>query len=163
MTILKLTKTTTLLLLLFVVLSCASKQQIISEESKIIPKPKLLFLNYQISKTTDNKKTIVLINQKTIDGKLKNKTKTELKTSLGDLEYIILDNDFNEIGKNSIKNPLVKIVEFINDLGNFEKRIIDLDSAQFSMRLQLPLNAKYIVISELTQTGTKKHITTEIK
>ena len=74
----------------------------------------------------------------------------------------VFNSTFNEIEKNSIKNPLIKIVEFINDLGNFEKKIIALDSAQFSLKLQLPPKAKHIVISELTHNGTKKHITTKI-
>ena len=150
------------LAILFIISSCASKQQITSEETQIIPKPKLLFLNYKISKPTNEEKTIVLINQLVTDGKLKNKSTVEGKLSLGDLEYTLLDADFNEIEKNSIKNPLIKIVEFINDLGNFEKKIIALDSAQFSLKLQLPSKAKHIVISELTNNSIKKYITTKI-
>ena len=61
------------------------------------------------------------------------------------------------------QNPLKKIIEYINDLGNFEKKIFDLDSAQFSIRLQLQSNVKYIKISELTKTGPKIHITTELE
>ena len=162
MSILKLTKTTTLLFILFVVMSCASRQQVSSEESKISPKPQLLFLNYSISKNADDEKTIVLINQIITDGKLKSKTKSEEKTSPEDLECLILDKDFNELEKIIIKNPLLKIVEFVNDLGNFEKRILDLDSVQFSLRLQLQPKAKHIIINELTPTGVKKHSTTKI-
>lgn len=143
--------------------SCASKQVLTEKESIAHSEPKLLFLNYKIAKTTNDEKTIILINHKVTDGKLKNTSLIEEKLNLGDLEYNLLDKSLNEIEKKSVKNPLVKIVEYINDLGNFEKRIIDLDSAQFSLRLQLPNNAKYIVIKELTQTGLKKHVTTEIK
>lgn len=162
MTIFKLTKSFALLLSLFMLVSCASKQ-IVTNQPEIQEQPKLLFLNYNIVKIDNSLKNITLINQKTTVGKLKSKAKAKLKLNLGDLECISLDKDFNEIDKHSIKNPLVKIVEFINDLGNFEKRIIDLDSTQFSIRLQLPLKAKYIIISELTPTGAKKHITTKIE
>ncbi|MFD2823076.1 hypothetical protein ACFS5M_05310 [Lacinutrix iliipiscaria] len=162
MSIFKLTKITTLLFILFVVMSCASKQQVSSEDLKVISKPQLLFLNYSISKNASDEKTIVLMNQIITDGKLKNKSKTEEKTSIEDLECLILDKDFNELEKISIQNPLLKIVEFVNDLGNFEKRILDLDSAQFSIRLQLKPKAKHIVINELTPLGVKRHITTKI-
>ncbi len=159
--ILKLSKTTMYLLGFFLFLSCAS-QQVVTNSTEIQEKSKLLFLNYNIVKIDSTSKNITLISQKTTEGKLKNTSKAEIKTSIGDLECISLDKDFNEIEKKYIKNPLVKIVEFVNDLGNFEKKILDLDSAQFSLRLQLPPKAKHIVISELTQNGNKKHITTKI-
>jgi len=156
-------KYTSPLLLLLVVMACASTQEVIENDPKIELQPKLLFLNYKISKTSKGEKNIALINQKITDGKLKNTSKVDEKTSFGDLECISLDENFNELDKHSIKNPLVKIVEFINDLGNFEKRIIKLDSAQFALRLQLQSKVKYISISELTQSGIKKHLTTEIE
>ena len=56
-----------------------------------------------------------------------------------------------------------KIMEYINDLGNFEKKVFDLDSAQFSIRLQLQYDVKYIKISELTTKGQKELITTELE
>jgi hypothetical protein len=156
-------KTSSLLLSIILVMSCASKQQIIENDIEIEQYPKLLFLNYTINKGENGEKTIALINQKTTDGKLKNKSEKKEKTSFGDLECITLDKDLNQIGLHAIKNPLKKIVEYINDFGNFEKKILDLDSAQFSIRLQLQSKVKYVRISELTKEGTKKHITTEIK
>lgn len=154
---------TYIFLLSFILILCCASQQVVTHVTEIDEKPKLLFLNYNIVKIDDTKKIISLINQKTIEGRLKGKTNPEFKGILGDLECSILDSGSNEIEKMSIKNPLVEIVEFINDLGNFEKRKIDLDSAQFSIRLQLPPKSKYIVIRELTQTGKKNHITTEIE
>ena len=156
-------KNAALFLLMILVIACASKQQVLENEAETEQQPKLLFLNYTISKSDNDKKTISLINQKITDGALKKTTKPNYKTSFGDLECITLDKNLNQIEAHSIKNPLTKIVEYINDLGNFEKKLIELDSAQFSIRLQLDSKVKYLRISELTQEGSKKHITTELE
>ena len=144
-----------------ILLSCVSRQSIITEEPSIKTEPKLLFLNYEIVKLNDEK-NISLINQITADGRLKGKMTSKNNTSIGDLECIVLDKDLNQLEKHSIKNPLKKTVEFINDSGNFEKKILDLDRVQFSIKLQQQPKAKYVVISEITKTTIKKHITTKI-
>jgi hypothetical protein len=150
-------------LLFILLIACASKQPVIINGPEIEEHPKLLFINYMISKTAEGEKNIKLINQIITDGNLKKLNKTSDEKSFGDLECTTLDKDLNQIGTHLIKNPLKKIIEYINDLGNFEKKILDLDSAQFSIRLQLQTNVKYIKISELTKTGLKEHITTELE
>lgn len=149
------------LILAVSVISCACKQEITAEETQVKVEPKLLFLNYQIQKL-DNETSVRLINQITTDGKLKGKTNSEDGTQLGDLECIVLDRDLIEIEKQSLKNPLKKVVEFINDSGHLEKRILDLDSAQFSIRLQLKPQAHYIVIHEITTSEPIKHLKIKI-
>ena len=150
-------------LLFILVIACASKQQVIDNDTQIEEHPKLLFLNYMISKMVDGEKNIKLINQIITDGTLKKMTKISDKKKFGDLECNTYDKDLNQIGTHSIKNPLKKTMEYINDLGNFEKKIFDLDSAQFSIRLQLQPGVKYIKISELTTKGQKELITTELE
>ena len=151
-----------LLTLLIGLLSCASKQHIVTEEEPIITQPKLLFLNFEIVKLNDTK-NVSLINQITTDGKLKRHTNEETKGDIGDLEYLILDKDLNQLEKQYIKNPLKKVIEFINDSGNFEKKILDLDSTQFSIKLQLQPKVKYIVINEIKPSGIKQLDTVKIK
>ncbi len=143
-------------------LSCASTQQFNSEESTIKSPPKLLFLNYEIKKI-NNKKTVSLINQITTDGALKIKSPVDAKGSTGDLECLILDEDFNLLEKHHIKNPLKKFVEFVNESGQFEKKILDLDRSEFSLKLQFKSNAKFVVINEITETETIKHSTIKIE
>lgn len=87
-------------------------------------------MNYEIVKLNDEK-NISLINQITADGRLKGKMTSKNNTSIGDLECIVLDKDLNQLEKHSIRNPLKKTVEFINDSGNFEKNIRFRQSAIF--------------------------------
>ncbi|SDI11095.1 hypothetical protein [Winogradskyella thalassocola] len=162
MKISKTIRITYLLTLLIALLSCASKQHIVTEEEPIITQPKLLFLNFEITKLNDIK-SVSLINQIKTDGKLKGHTSEESKGDIGDLEYLILDKDLNQLEKHYIKNPLKKVIEFINDSGNFEKKLLDLDRSEFSLRLQLKSKAEYIVINEITSEGITKLNTTKIE
>ncbi|MDO6597833.1 hypothetical protein Q4512_12985 [Oceanihabitans sp. 2_MG-2023] len=152
-----------------VVFSCASKKQIMPETDSINKETitsvqnKILFLNYQIVKNEKEKKSITLINQINTKGKLKGKSVEIENTTYGDLEYAILDAELNILEKHVLKNPLKKTVEFINDFGNFEKKVLDLDTVQFHIRLQLPAKAKHIAISEFTNTKPIQHITTKIE
>ncbi|WP_458627568.1 hypothetical protein [Winogradskyella sp. PC D3.3] len=149
------------LLLAMLFLSCISKQKGLTEAVPVKTHPKLLFLNYTINRM--NTETMIsLINQIQADGKLKIKP-IEKHNSIGDLEYHILDKDFTLLEEYSIKDPLKKTVEFINDSGNLEKKILDLDSAQFSIKLQLPPKANYIVINEIKASGIKQLDTVKIK
>ncbi|WP_179319232.1 hypothetical protein [Winogradskyella helgolandensis] len=143
-------------------LSCIGKKSIIAEEKQIETQPKLLFLNYKIEKL-EEKKTISLINQIKTDGKLKETVLSRNNTTIADLECIILDEDLIVLDTYSIKNPLKKTVEFINDSGEFEKKILDLDNVQFSLKLQLRPKSKYVVINEITDSEIIKHITTKIE
>ncbi|WP_452232517.1 hypothetical protein [Lacinutrix sp. MEBiC02595] len=157
-----------LIILLFSMLSCASKRQvtaediIVIEETKTIETSKILFLNYLLVKNTGGKKSITLINQINTEGKLKGKPENIPNATIGDLEYMLLDKDFKAIKKYALKNPLKKTVEFVNDYGNFEKKVLDLDSVQFSIRMQVSPEAKHIVISEITNAAPIKHLTTKI-
>ncbi|EPR73110.1 hypothetical protein ADIWIN_1891 [Winogradskyella psychrotolerans RS-3] len=108
MKISKTIRVTYLLTLLIAILSCASKQHIVTEEEPLITQPKLLFLNFEIVKLNDTK-SVSLINQITTDGKLKGHTSEESKGDIGDLEYLILDKDLNQLERHYIKNPLKKL------------------------------------------------------
>jgi len=162
MKISKTIRITYLLILLIALLSCASKQHIETEEEPIITQPKLLFLNFEITKLNDIK-SVSLINQIKTDGKLKGHTSEDTKGDIGDLEYLILDKDLNQLEKHYIKNPLKKVIEFVNDSGNFEKKMLDLDRSEFSLKLQLKPKAEYIVINEITSEGITKLNTTKIE
>ncbi|MBU2928777.1 hypothetical protein [Winogradskyella psychrotolerans] len=161
MKILHIIKITFSLVFIFCLFSCVGKKPIITEEQQITP-PQLLFLNYKIEKVADTK-TVSLINQITTDGKLKATILDKNNPTTGDLECIILDKDFNSLEKYSIKNPLKKTIEFINDSGEFEKKILDLDNAQFSLKLQLPPHSAFVLINEITDREIIKHVTTKIE
>jgi hypothetical protein len=153
------------LLLLEVFTSCALKKNA-SENTTEDINPKIIFLNYTISKEKYGKKNIQLINKIITDGKLKNNSNNYLKIgSIEDLKCSQLNKDSIEIEHVFIKNPLSKIVEYVNDSLIFENKKLELKSAALSLRLQLNSKTKFIKISEIVDTlqNTKPLATTKLE
>ncbi|WP_460218244.1 hypothetical protein [Psychroserpens sp. MEBiC05023] len=155
-------KKTIIIVVLFLICSCAPKKQIAVEENTTLLPPKIIFLNYSIKKNNHIKKMVSLINKIVVDGKLKGNDFSKNKKAIGDLECVLLDKDLNEIEQIIVKNPLRKDFEYLNTNKEYEKKIILLDSAEFSIRLQLPPKCKHIRISELTKVQAIELITTQI-
>lgn len=133
-------------------MACASKKNIetkpITEESH----PKLLFLNYIISKS-ELGKSVSFVNKLITDGKLKANGNTYLEKGLvGDLKCSQLNADSIEISHVYVKNPLSKTIEYINDSLTFENKHLELDKAALSLKLQLDTRTKFITISEITDS-----------
>ena len=145
-----------LLCVLLFVISCGSNKNIATSDSSIESNPKIIFLNYSIKKTANNTKSIQFLNLRIVDGKLKN-TKITDEGHSGDLICTQLDKNSNELQRFIIKSPLTKNIEYINDSNSFDNKKIDLDSAQFSLRLQLKPNTKYINISDFSSSKTQEN------
>ncbi len=142
-------------------LGCASKQSLSTNADKIEIPPNIIFLNYAIKKTSDGNRTIRFINKKITVGKLKNHNNKSPKTSVtGDLMLFQLDKKSNRLQNIIIKNPLTKTIEYIDESKLFQRKRIDLDSTQFSLRLQLKPNTKYISIYNISDS--KSHTTTPL-
>ena len=155
-----------LIVLLALQISCASKKNVAVNETIIeeLP-PKLIFLNYTISKDDHGNKHIQFINKIIADGKLKNNTETYLKTgAVGDLKCSQLDKDSLEIKTVIIENPLSKIIEYVNDSLIFESKKIELNRAPLSLRLPLHDKTKYIIISNIIDSlqNSRPLITTKL-
>src|SRR5690606_6958915 len=134
--------------------SCASKKNKVANETDIetLP-PKIVFLNYTISKDSNGKKHIRFINKIITDGKLKNNSDDYPKTgAVGDLKCSQLNKDSLAIKTVIIKNPLSKTIEYLNDSLIFESKKMDLNRAPLSLRLPLYDQTKYISIAEITDS-----------
>lgn len=135
-------------------ISCASKKNKVINETVIeTPPPKIVFLNYTISKDDNGNKHIQFINKIITEGKLKNNSDTYFKTgTVGDLKCSQLDKDSVAIKTIIIKNPLSKTIEYLNDSLNFESKKMELNRAPLSLRLPLYDQTKYISIAEITDS-----------
>lgn len=145
-----------IILILFVCLSlsygCKNSKSISEKPSEIKATPKILFLNYSIENTPNGNRIIQLINKKIVDGNLKNKSQLTVDKGIeGDLIFNELDKKSKVINQTLIKNPLVKRVEYTDDSKNFKTKTIESDKIQFSIRLQLKSNTKYLTISNFAE------------
>lgn len=153
-------------LILLVLLSCGVKKNSPQENVALEKNPKLIFLNYTISKKENEEKSIEFINKIVADGKLKNDSRNYLKYgTIGDLKCTQLDENSNTLQTFFIKNPLVKVFEFVNDSLIFEKKQVNLASTELSLRLQLNSKTKSILISEIIDSlqNNKTLIKTELE
>lgn len=141
-----------LLALLIVCYSCAAKRSSLNTEDIIEANPKLIFLNYNIKKTNSNNKLVQFINQIITDGKLKGNSNKYTKEGVsGDLKCNQIDKNGMILNSIVVKNPLTKNIEYVDDSKNFKLKQVVLDSSQFSLRMQLHPNAKYISIIEIKE------------
>lgn len=133
--------------------ACASKKDVIQNTTIEEANPKIIFLNYTLSEDFKGEKNIQFINKIITDGKLKNRSNKYVKTgSVGDLKCSQLDEKSNTIQSTFIKNPLKKRIEFVNDSLQFENKTLKLKKASLSLRLQLHVKTKQIVIAEIIDT-----------
>jgi hypothetical protein len=152
-----------LVAVLCILYSCGSSKTLATPKSTGESPPKIIFLNYSIKKTENGTRNIRFINKVVADGKLKNNNSNETGIS-GDLICFQLDKKSNELQRIIVKNPLSKSMEFLDESKSFQRKQIDLDSTQFSIRLQLKPNTKYISIGDFSifETQKKPLIKTEI-
>lgn len=146
-------------------LGCASKQSLITNTNKIDTPPKIIFLNYAIKKTSNGNRTIRFVNKKVAEGKLKNHNNESIENSTsGDLQLLQLDKKSNILQSMIVKNPLAKTIEYVDESKSFQTKSFDLDSVQFSLRLQLKPNTKYISIHDISDSkkATKPLIKTKL-
>ena len=121
--------------------------------------PKLIFLNYKISEDSKGKKNIQFINKIITDGKLKINSNAYIKSgNSGDLVCNQLDKKSNILQSITIKNPLVRNFEYVDDSKTFKTKKVELKDTEFSLKLKLESNTKYIVIEEITQSLTKARL-----
>jgi len=133
-------------------LSCSpSRNTYSSDPVEIKATPKILFLNYQLSRdSTKINYSARLINMITKEGTFKEDQLHADQAEIDDLELLVVDRNQQIISHRYIPNPLDKSVEYVNDAGQFERLMIHLDSAQFSVRLQIEAGASSILLNRFT-------------
>ncbi|WOD42296.1 hypothetical protein [Hwangdonia lutea] len=156
---------TALLLMAFVcatIHSCASKKDVTQNATIEETNPKLIFLNYKISEDSKGKKNIQFINKIITDGKLKKNIPINNGVS-GDLICHQLDKNLNVLQSITIKNPLVKNFEYVDDSKQFQRKEVVLKEAEFSLKLKLEPNTKYFSINEITSLSSKPKLLIKTK
>ena len=135
-----------LLCIILLSCSCDTSKEIISQADQPIDTDKIIFLNYIISKDSDELIEVRFIDIIIVEGKLKAPSSTYFNSQKGALKIIQMDSKHQPIDSISMENPLSKTVEFVNESGQFEKKTINLDSAAFSVRMQLNSKTTFIEI-----------------
>ena len=141
-------------------LSCSpSRNTYSSDSSETKATPKILFLNYQLSRdSTKTNYSAQLINMVLKEGTIKEDQQDIVQAEIDDLELQVLDKNQQIINHRHIPNPLDRSVEYVNDAGQFERIMIHLDSAQFSIRLQIEPGASSILLNRIIGNETEARL-----
>jgi hypothetical protein len=117
------------------------------------------FLVFKIGKDSVHGKNVIELVSKTISsGRIKN----DFQAPTVFENYLIVE----VFGKNKLANtiiiehPLHKHVEYVDDRGNLVTKFVDLDHAEFFVRLQLSGNSNRIRISETLKNAAKRELKT---
>ncbi|MBF0433321.1 MAG: hypothetical protein HQK83_18730 [Fibrobacteria bacterium] len=123
---------------------------------------RIIFLNYSIRKNSEGGIEIQLINQKLTCGKIKKRrSKTKRKGAKGmkevkGMECIQIDKDFRQLASKQVPNPLSRVLEYVDDTGKFAKKTVELDSTEFTVRMQLDPDTESIGV-QYANSGSKNN------
>lgn len=140
-------KVTFLLLTLFLIgCSVGKKADItpVQKETVTDETPKILFINYKISKAEDHSVDADLINTIIANGTFKNTDEVSQSLNKGDYICLQLDEEGGILDQLRISNPLVKNIEYVNEEGSLEVKTIHLETTDLNIRLQLNPETRYI-------------------
>lgn len=138
-----------------IVLGCSSSKEYTKIPVVVAPKSKvqkIAFVTFSIYKNPNTTFKVEIIDAILVDGLLKNKNGSTKKT---EFSCIQMDVNFNPIATTILDNPFVKHIEYLNESGAFQRKTIESDSAEVSLRLQLESSAKFISIVHGKETLTK--------
>jgi hypothetical protein len=113
--------------------------------------PKILMLNFEISSND----SIRLVNSMVTSGKLRKQEYLDSVNKSGDLVLTFLDNSENLCSKLIIPNPLIKKAEFSDDFKTIQVKIVKLDKAFFSVRVQFEKCMNRILVEKTLETPAK--------
>lgn len=148
-----------LILGIIVLAACSSNRKKEVDKMPLPDGPQIIFLNYNFSKNTTGQPTVEFINKIITDGKIKKNTSAISNPQIGDLAIIELDQNEKEVAKIFVKNPLSKTVEFANEEGQLSKKQVDVETAQFALRMQLNPLTQSIAIQQLNETDNNNQLT----
>lgn len=117
--------------------------------------PRIIFLNYNLSKISDDEVHIEFINKIIVEGKLKQNLPNKSNPEFGDLKIIQNNAKSKAIQSIIITNPLIKDMEFADESGQLNRQMVELESTQVTIRMQLHPLAKFVVIERINKPNNR--------
>ena len=141
--------------------SCVTRQVTTKQGNTISIKPRLLFLTYSIYKSSNGNFRANLINKIIVEGTLKRVNNEHNTRSPSTIQCIQTNKNSMPIQTINMNNPLIKIVEYSDETGQLNKKQIELDSTQISIRMQLHSQSKFVILKHHRSTDGSTVILTK--
>ncbi len=142
-------------LLIVLLLGCSTARKAAVEQNTVIKEkasPQILFINLNMYKDAASTVKAELINKIITKGSIKGNRSVATNEEYLCVQY---DQKSTPLDSLTLEDPFVKNVEYINSQGAFERKQIELDSCQVSLRMQLADQANYVAILHKNQLITK--------
>lgn len=135
-----------ILILFFLLASCASNKDKADavEDRHANNAPKIIFLNYILKKNPDSSIKATLYSKTIVEGTVKKPAHSVTNTKAGNLVCVQLDQHSRVLDDSPLSNPLLKDIEYVSPDGALDKKQIELDSTETSVRIQLDPHTKFI-------------------
>ncbi len=147
-------------LLLTFLFCCCGTSKMQSNESEVAtksPTDEIVFAVFKMTKKA-NQNTIEIISTTKSNGKMK----PEIERPIDSENYLtleIFEND-NLVQTKRVEHPLLKNVEYLNDNNQYVSKQVDLDDAEFFIRLQKKEGFTKVRIWETLKDTPKKELQT---
>lgn len=123
--------------------------------------PKILFLTYSIEKDSAGRMEVRLTNQRIVEGSLK-LAYPEPAFKSGNLKCVALDKKKQPLNSATIPNPLNPSFEYVDENGKMAWKDVQLNRAEFPVRMQMPAGTKFVAIERMDSIGSTTLLITEI-
>lgn len=125
--------------------------------------PHILFVDFLIEQKDSSSYRATLTNQLVVPGTLKQRIDASSPPSTGGLNCRQLDGNRAELSSFWMADPLHRSVEYVNEEGDFARKIIHLTAETISIRMQLNRNTHFISLSCKGKNGVQEILTTPLK
>lgn len=141
-----------LLLLTVLIIGCKTTKELPIAETVEPSGPQLIFVNYKITKTQNDLEYVEVIDKLIVAGQMKvNRNKIPTINNRY-FQCIQLDHKEEVLHTDYFTNPLLKDVEYVDKEGQLGRKLIEVDSADLSIRLQLDPKARFILLSKVNDS-----------
>jgi hypothetical protein len=152
------TKTIVLFIIIQSFTSCVSKNNFVKNETPLKSNEnEIVFLFLKISKDSDSKtNTIEFIKTVKSEGTIKNNFEKETSSE----NYLTLEVYNGNVLEKTIlmDHPLYKDLEYLDEKNNFQRKKVEVNSEEFSVRLQISGSNSSVKIYETLKTNPKKEL-----
>lgn len=123
-------------------------------EVNISTTPKIIFLNYKITKGLDKTIKASLSNKIIVEGRFKKNIHKRTTNTIGDFICIQLDKNLLAIDSLQIPNPLIQNIEYLKPSGAFGRKQVIVNFAELPIRMQLSPFTKFISLKRINNPNT---------
>ena len=130
--------------------SCKPGQAATDNSPEKLSGPQILFISYKY-----NGEDLQLESKTVTAGKFKSRPQHHETKVNGDLILVQLNKDKLVLDGMHIPNPRIRVVEYADESGMMQKKTVEVENAEFTARINLHSDTKFIMVKEYNDASTE--------